>query len=61
MGSPAGCPRLGCQSAMVGTGWTNSCLGCMNRLRKRYSDLVGGSSLAGKGLGSEWVFDNQEC
>ena len=40
--------RLGCQSAMVGTGWANSCLGCMDRLRKRYSHLVGGSFLAGK-------------
>ena len=40
--------RLGCQSAMVGTGWANSCPGCMDRLRKRYSHLVGGSFLAGK-------------
>ena len=23
---------LSCQSAMVGTAWTNSCPGCMNRL-----------------------------
>ena len=37
--------RLGCQSAMVGTGWANS---CMDRLRKRGSHLVGGSFLAGK-------------
>ena len=34
--------RLGCQSAM------NSCPGCMDRLRNRYSHLVGGSFLAGK-------------
>ena len=40
--------RLGCQSAMVGTGWANSCPGCMDRLRKRYSHLVGGPFLAGK-------------
>ena len=40
--------RLGCQSTMVGTGWANSCPGCMDRLRKRYSHLVGGSFLAGK-------------
>ena len=39
--------RLGCQSAMVGTGWANSCHGCMDRLRKRYSYLVGSSFLAG--------------
>ena len=25
--------RLGCQSAMVGTGWTNSCPGCIHRTR----------------------------
>ena len=40
--------RLGCQSAMVGTGWANSCPGCMDRLGKRYSHLVGSSFLAGK-------------
>ena len=40
--------RLGCQSAMVGTGWANSCPGCMDRLRKCYSHLVGGSFLARK-------------
>ena len=45
--------RLGCQSAMVGTGgWANSCPGCMERLTKRYSHLVGGSFLAGK---AAWV------
>ena len=53
--------RPGCKRAMVGTGWTNSCAGCMNRLRKRYSHLVGGSISGGKSfLGSEWVFANQE-
>ena len=40
--------RLSCQSAMVGTKWANSCPDCMDRLRKRYSHLVGGSFLAGK-------------
>ena len=40
--------RLGCQSAMVGTGWANCCPGCMDRLRKHYSHLVRGSFLAGK-------------
>ena len=40
--------RLGCQSAMVGTRWANSCPGCMNRLRKCYSHLVEGSFLGGK-------------
>ena len=35
--------------AMVGTGWDNSCPGCMNRLRKCYSHLVVGSFLVGKG------------
>ena len=40
--------RLGCQNTMVGTGWANSSTDCMDRLRKRYSHLVGGSFLAGK-------------
>ena len=40
--------RLGCQSAMVGTGWTNSRPDCTDRLRKCYSHLVGASFLAGK-------------
>ena len=39
---------LSCQSAMVGIRWANSCPGCMDRLRKRYSHLVGSSFLAGK-------------
>ena len=52
--------RLGCQSAMVRTGWVNSCLGCMDRLSKCYSHLVGSSFLAGKAacMGSERVYDN---
>ena len=36
--------RLGCKS-------TNSCPGCMDRLRKRYSHLVGGSFWQGRLLG----------
>ena len=40
--------RLSCKSVMVGTVWANSCPGCMDRLRKCYSHLVGGSFLAGK-------------
>ena len=43
--------RLGCQSAMVGTGWANSCPGCMDRLRKRYSHLVGANFWQGRLLG----------
>ena len=53
--------RLGCKSTMVGTGWANSCPGCMNKLRKRYCHFVGGSFLAGKAaLAAEWVFDNRK-
>ena len=33
---------------MIGTGWGNSCPGCMNGLSKHYSHLVGGLVLAGK-------------
>ena len=40
--------RLGCQSTMVETEWANSRPGRMDRLRKRYSHPVGGSSLAAK-------------
>ena len=40
--------RLGCQSTMVGTGWANSHPGCVDRPKKRYSHLVGGSFLACK-------------
>ena len=40
--------RLGCKSAIVGTGWAKSCPGCMDWLRKHYSQLIGGSFLAGK-------------
>ena len=40
--------RLGCKIDVVGTVLANSCPGCMDRLRKHYSHLVGGSFLAGK-------------
>ena len=52
--------RFGCQSAMVGTGWANSCPGCMERLGKCYSHLVYRWLISGrKGcLGSERVYDN---
>ena len=40
--------KFGCQSAMVGSEWANSCPGCMDRLRKCYSHLVGGPFLARK-------------
>ena len=40
--------RLDCKRTMVGTGWANSWPGCMSRLRKHYSHLLGGSFLAGK-------------
>ena len=40
--------RLGCRRTVAGAGWANSCPGCMSRLRKRYSHLLGGSFLAGK-------------
>ena len=29
--------KFGCKGTWVGTGWANSCPGCMNRLRKHYS------------------------
>ena len=55
--------RRGCKMAMGGTRWVNSCPGCMERLRKHYSHLVGGQLISGREdcLGSDWVFDNQEC
>ena len=40
--------RLGCKKTVVSTRYANSCPGCMSRLRKRYSHLLGGSFLAGK-------------
>jgi len=32
---------LGCRKALVGTGWADSLLLCMNGLRKQISGLVG--------------------
>ena len=37
-----------CRNALVGTGWSNSCLVCTNRLRKHCSHLVKSSFLAVK-------------
>ena len=37
-----------CRNALVGTGWSNSCLVCTNRLRKYCSHLVESSFLAVK-------------
>ena len=35
-------PTLGCETAMVGTGWATSCPDCIDRLTKKHSHLVGG-------------------
>ena len=43
-----GSARLGCKRIMAGTRWANFHPGCINRLRKCYSHLVGGSFLAEK-------------
>ena len=37
-----------CRNALVGTGWSNSCLVCANRLSKHCSHLVGSSFLGVK-------------
>ena len=37
-----------CRNALFGTGWSNSCLVCTNRLQKHCSHLVGSSFLAVK-------------
>ena len=37
-----------CRNALVGTGWSNSCLVCTKRLRKHCSHLVESSFLAVK-------------
>ena len=39
-----------CRNALVGAGWSNSCLVCTNRLRKHCSHLVGSSFLAVKAV-----------
>ena len=36
------------ESTVVGTGWANSCPGCMDGLRECYSHLVEDSFLVGK-------------
>ena len=46
MGSPQGDLHMlavvaVCRNTLVGTGWSNSCLVCPNRLRKHCSHLVG--------------------
>ena len=55
--------RLGCKSNMVSIGLANSCPGCMSRLRKCYSHLLGAGFISGKEgcLGSKLVFAYQEC
>ena len=54
--------RIGCKSAMVGTRWANSCPGCMDRLSKTPLSPCRGFISCRKGcLGSEHVFDDQEC
>jgi len=51
--------RLGCEGAMVGNKWANSCPRCMNGLRKHYSHLFGGLISDREGsLGFEQVFVN---
>ena len=47
--------RLGCERAVVGTGWATSHPDCTNRLRKHYYHLVEGWFMARKAtcLGSE--------
>ena len=45
---------LGCKRTMVGTEWANYHSGCMNRLRKCYSHLLGKFISGREGLlGSE--------
>ena len=39
-----------CRNTLVGTGWSNSCPVCTNRLRKHCSHLVGTSFLAVKAV-----------
>ena len=39
-----------CRNALVGTGWSNSCLVCTNRLRQHCSHLVGSSFVAVKAI-----------
>ena len=47
----------GCRNALVGTRWSNSCLGYTNGLRKHHSHLIGVPFLAVKAIQvSELVF-----
>ena len=43
--------KLGCKRTMIGTGWAHSHPGCVNRLRERYSHLVGVHFWQGRLLG----------
>ena len=50
---------LGCQTALVGSGWANYCFGCT---RKSYSQNCGGFVSVNKGgLGSEQQLAGREC
>ena len=40
--------RLGCKKAIFEIGWAKSHFGCINRLRKDHSHLVGSTIMAGK-------------
>ena len=53
--------RFGCKRAMVGTGWANSHVGCMNMLRKRYSHELGVPFGREGFFDSERVFAKQGC
>ena len=52
--------RLGCKKVMV-PGGPILALAALNRLRKRYSHLIGLISGREGCLGSEWVFDSCKC
>ena len=50
---------LGCERAMVGTGWATSRPNCMDRLRKHYTHhVVWLASGKEDSLGSKQVYDN---
>ena len=48
--------RLGCERAMVGTGWATSHPDCMDRLRKHYSHLASFPGSPGQGRGEPGTF-----
>ena len=55
---------LGCERAMVGSEWANSCPGCTNGPRKHYSYLLECSFLAGKvawALSGYLPTENDDC